>query len=221
MRSDSESAASALHSPSSSDYLPRITPSQDDSAVIIQKRKLGKKAKSYAYRIREHVKLGSKFSDMSILIKPHGHGDVHSLLYSSGLLKVWHDAGLGWILFFQDTNGLLFKAIPAALGVSTTKQYHVNSLAVPRKAKETIGGITKLTHKDASSSLSMDQYGLWCIGGSASLNQRSRVRALGMEKILLRVSPLNGSAVCDPDLIGATMWTSNTGWETKKEEAYQ
>ncbi|KAG5612021.1 hypothetical protein H5410_023302 [Solanum commersonii] len=61
-----------------------------------------------------------------IQTKPHGHGDVHSLLYSSGLLK----------------------AIPAALGVSATKQYHVNSLAVPRKAKEAIGGITKLTHKD-------------------------------------------------------------------------
>ncbi|KAF8377081.1 hypothetical protein HHK36_030454 [Tetracentron sinense] len=83
-----------------------------------------------------------------IQTKPHGHGDVHSLLYSSGLLNVWHDAGLKWVLFFQDTNGLLFKAIPAALGVSSIKQYHVNSLAVPRKAKEAIGGITKLTHAD-------------------------------------------------------------------------
>ncbi|PIA47551.1 hypothetical protein AQUCO_01400296v1 [Aquilegia coerulea] len=83
-----------------------------------------------------------------IQTKPHGHGDVHSLLYSSGLLSVWHDAGLKWVLFFQDTNGLLFKAIPASLGVSSTKQYHVNSLAVPRKAKEAIGGITKLTHTD-------------------------------------------------------------------------
>ncbi|XP_059631736.1 UDP-sugar pyrophosphorylase-like [Cornus florida] len=83
-----------------------------------------------------------------IQTKPHGHGDVHSLLYSSGLLNVWRDAGLRWVLFFQDTNGLLFKAIPAALGVSATKQYHVNSLAVPRKAKEAIGGITRLTHSD-------------------------------------------------------------------------
>ncbi|MQL97714.1 hypothetical protein Taro_030420 [Colocasia esculenta] len=80
--------------------------------------------------------------------KPHGHGDVHALLYSSGLLNTWHDAGRKWVLFFQDTNGLLFKAIPAALGVSSTKNYHVNSLAVPRKAKEAIGGITKLTHAD-------------------------------------------------------------------------
>ncbi|XP_059455608.1 UDP-sugar pyrophosphorylase [Corylus avellana] len=83
-----------------------------------------------------------------IQTKPHGHGDVHSLLFSSGLLKAWHAAGLRWVLFFQDTNGLLFKAIPAALGVSATRQYHVNSLAVPRKAKEAIGGITKLTHPD-------------------------------------------------------------------------
>ncbi|XP_024988333.1 UDP-sugar pyrophosphorylase-like isoform X2 [Cynara cardunculus var. scolymus] len=83
-----------------------------------------------------------------IQTKPHGHGDVHALLYSSGLLKEWKDAGLRWVLFFQDTNGLLFKAIPSALGVSATKEYHVNSLAVPRKAKEAIGGITKLTHTD-------------------------------------------------------------------------
>ncbi|KAI8531392.1 hypothetical protein RHMOL_Rhmol11G0132800 [Rhododendron molle] len=86
-----------------------------------------------------------------IQTKPHGHGDVHSLLYSSGLLNLWRHAGLRWVLFFQDTNGLLFKAIPAALGVSATKQYHVNSLAVPRKAKEAIGGIAKLTHADGNS----------------------------------------------------------------------
>ncbi|VAI79007.1 unnamed protein product [Triticum turgidum subsp. durum] len=40
------------------------------------------------------------------------------------------------------------QAIPSALGVSATKGYNVNSLAVPRKAKEAIGGITKLTHVD-------------------------------------------------------------------------
>ncbi|XP_062115865.1 UDP-sugar pyrophosphorylase-like [Humulus lupulus] len=81
-----------------------------------------------------------------IQTKPHGHGDVHSLLFSSGLLNVWHGAGLRWVLFFQDTNGLLFNAIPAAIGVSATRQYEVNSIAVPRKAKEAIGGITRLSH---------------------------------------------------------------------------
>ncbi|KAL4183819.1 hypothetical protein AMTRI_Chr11g100160 [Amborella trichopoda] len=86
-----------------------------------------------------------------IQTKPHGHGDVHALLYSSGVLTSWHSAGVKWVLFFQDTNGLLFKAIPASLGVSSIKGYHVNSLAVLRKAKEAIGGITKLTHKDGRS----------------------------------------------------------------------
>lgn len=42
------------------------------------------------------------------------------------------------------------QAIPASLGVSSIRQFHVNSLAVPRKAKEAIGGITKLTHTDGS-----------------------------------------------------------------------
>ncbi|CAM0909705.1 unnamed protein product [Alopecurus aequalis] len=86
-----------------------------------------------------------------IQTKPHGHGDVHSLLYSSGLLEQWKSTGRKWVLFFQDTNGLLFNAIPSALGVSSTKGYNVNSLAVPRKAKEAIGGITKLTHADGRS----------------------------------------------------------------------
>ncbi|CAI0393300.1 unnamed protein product [Linum tenue] len=86
-----------------------------------------------------------------IQTKPHGHGDVHALLYSSGVLEEWQRGGVRWVLFFQDTNGLLFKAIPASLGVSATKGYHVNSLAVPRKAKEAIGGITKLTHTDGRS----------------------------------------------------------------------
>ena len=48
--------------------------------------------------------------------KPHGHGDVHSLLYGSGLLKKWVEAGVKWVAFFQDTNALVFRGLPAALG---------------------------------------------------------------------------------------------------------
>lgn len=77
--------------------------------------------------------------------KPHGHGDVHALLASSGLAAAWLASGRKWVVFFQDTNGLVFKAIPAALGVSLSRRFDVNSLAVPRKAGEAIGGIAKLT----------------------------------------------------------------------------
>lgn len=33
--------------------------------------------------------------------KPHGHGDVHSLLHSSGLARKWHKEGFHWVCFFQ------------------------------------------------------------------------------------------------------------------------
>ncbi|KAK9167336.1 hypothetical protein Scep_002527 [Stephania cephalantha] len=51
-------------------------------------------------------------------------------------------------LAVDPNNRYKIQGIPASLGVSSTKKYQVNSLAVPRKAKEAIGGITKLTHVD-------------------------------------------------------------------------
>ena len=42
--------------------------------------------------------------------------------------------------FLQDTNGLVFRALTAALGVSAKHGYDMNSLCVPRKAKEVRGG---------------------------------------------------------------------------------
>ena len=80
--------------------------------------------------------------------KPHGHGDVHSLLHQSGLLKKWKQMGVKWVTFFQDTNSLVFRVIPGALGVSKSRDFEFNSLCVPRKAKEAVGGIAQLTHRD-------------------------------------------------------------------------
>ena len=37
-----------------------------------------------------------------IITKPHGHGDIHELLYTSGVAKKWLDEkGINWICFFQ------------------------------------------------------------------------------------------------------------------------
>ena len=46
------------------------------------------------------------------------------------------NSGTKWIFFFQDTNGLAFLNLPALLGVSVTHELEVNSLAVPRMAKQ-------------------------------------------------------------------------------------
>lgn len=34
-----------------------------------------------------------------ITTKPHGHGDIHTLLYQSGVAKKWEDMGKKWMLF--------------------------------------------------------------------------------------------------------------------------
>lgn len=57
-----------------------------------------------------------KDNGFALQTKPHGHGDVHALLHSSGLVRRWQAAGVRWVCFFQDTNGLVFRGLPAALG---------------------------------------------------------------------------------------------------------
>lgn len=87
-------------------------------------------------------------SDGLIATKPHGHGDVHTLMHQTGLAKKWLDSGIKHIVFFQDTNGIIFRALPAVLGVSVTHQFAVNSVCVPRTPGEAVGGVCKLTHTD-------------------------------------------------------------------------
>lgn len=48
----------------------------------------------------------------------------------------------------KDTNGLALHTLAPVLGVSESMELEVNSMAVPRKAKQAVGGIAKLTHSD-------------------------------------------------------------------------
>lgn len=45
--------------------------------------------------------------------------------------------GVKWMLFFQDTNALIFKTALSAVGVSVTEGFVCNSIAGPRQAKRT------------------------------------------------------------------------------------
>lgn len=51
-----------------------------------------------------------------LLLKPHGHGDVHSLLHSTGIASKWAQGGFKWVAFFQDTNALSFRGLVPSLG---------------------------------------------------------------------------------------------------------
>ena len=83
--------------------------------------------------------------------KPHGHGDVHTLLGSSGLAAAWAAEDRKYIVFFQDTNALCFTVTIAAIGVSESEKYEMNSVCVPRKAMDAVGAITKLVKPDGTS----------------------------------------------------------------------
>ena len=79
-----------------------------------------------------------------IQVKPHGHGDIHNLLFESGIAAKWRDLGKEWMMFIQDTNALALKAVPSVLGVSKQNGFLMNSVCVPRKPGESMGAICKL-----------------------------------------------------------------------------
>jgi UDP-sugar pyrophosphorylase len=37
--------------------------------------------------------------DGKIDTKPHGHGDIHNLLFDSGVAAKWRDMGKEWMIF--------------------------------------------------------------------------------------------------------------------------
>jgi UDP-sugar pyrophosphorylase len=88
--------------------------------------------------------------------KPHGHGDVHSLLHSKGVAKQWLDKGVEYIVFFQDTNGLGFHTLAASLGVSIKLDLVMNSIAIPRKAKQAVGAICLLKKGDEERTINVE-----------------------------------------------------------------
>ena len=64
-------------------------------------------------------------------MKPHGHGDIHMLLQCRAGAAVG-DEGIEHLVFIQDTNGQVFTAAPAALGVAVDEGFDFMSLAVNR-----------------------------------------------------------------------------------------
>eukprot|EP00957_Ditylum_brightwellii_P109001 8314893-Ditylum_brightwellii.AAC.1 len=76
--------------------------------------------------------------------KPHGHGDVHHLLYREGHVDKWEKEGRNHVIFLQDTNALVINSVLPTLGVSIAKGFHMNSICIPRLAGEAAGAIARL-----------------------------------------------------------------------------
>lgn len=80
-----------------------------------------------------------------LIMKPHGHGDVHSLLHSSGLAAKWLDQGKQYVHFFQDTNFLIVNSFLSMLGASVRNQWAFNFTSVQRKAKDASGAVVRFS----------------------------------------------------------------------------
>lgn len=91
-----------------------------------------------------------------LILKPHGHGDIHMLLHTSGLADQLEKQGIEHLMFIQDTNGQVFNAMPAALGVSVEKGYDFNSLGVNRIPGEAVGALSKLVSPDGELTLNVE-----------------------------------------------------------------
>ena len=92
--------------------------------------------------------------------KPHGHGDIHYLLYQSGKAKEWISKGKKYMVQFMDTNVLAFNCVPASIGASVKYNYDVNSVVVPRRPKDAIGAIFRINRKDGTSVVQNVEYNL-------------------------------------------------------------
>ena len=86
--------------------------------------------------INSKAHFAQKPGSLEIETKPHGHGDIHTLIYHSGNSKKWLEQGKRWVCFFQDTNPLIFRSFPALLGVSRKQNLECNFVGVPRKVGE-------------------------------------------------------------------------------------
>jgi UDP-sugar pyrophosphorylase len=93
-----------------------------------------------------------------IQTKPHGHGDIHYLLYQSGLAQKWINEGRKYMIQFMDTNALAFNCVCSTVGVSVKYKYDVNSTFVLRRAQEKIGVLCKLIDKEGKKSYANIEY---------------------------------------------------------------
>jgi UDP-sugar pyrophosphorylase len=92
----------------------------------------------------------------NLILKPHGHGDIHMLLHTSGIAARLAAEGIEHLMFIQDTNGQVFNAMPAALGVSVEKGFDFNSIAVNRIPGEAVGALAKLVRGEKQLTLNVE-----------------------------------------------------------------
>jgi|GEM_PF-5990717 len=73
-----------------------------------------------------------------------GHGDIHEMLYRSGLVKYFKAQGKGQLLFYQDTNVETWNAVLPLLANAVKRGDFMNLTTVKRKPGEATGIVMTL-----------------------------------------------------------------------------
>lgn len=103
-----------------------------------------------------HIAFTENSDGIVLETKPHGHGDVHTLLYQHDVINSWKKKGKKYVIFFQDTNSLAFKAIPSLLGCTYKQNFVVNTMSIKRKPGDALGALCKLTKEHKSITINVE-----------------------------------------------------------------
>ena len=112
--------------------------------ILVKQEQVPALADSEAHFVLQEEGSQVQPAGCAVLTKPHGHGDVHRLLYASGTVRQLQEQGYKWLYFFQDTNALSFKPMVATLGLSVMHNLDMNTMAVPRKPGDACGALMRL-----------------------------------------------------------------------------
>jgi hypothetical protein len=73
--------------------------------------------------------------------KPHGHGDVHLKMFTTGMAKAYKDMGKSRTLFIQDTNGSGMNFVLPMLGSMAKNDKKLSVAGVYREDGEKVGAL--------------------------------------------------------------------------------
>ncbi len=98
----------------------------------------------------------AKDSPYQLTLKPHGHGDVHLLMYQTGISKKLQDSGISHLVFIQDTNAQVCNIILPFFGSSLENKFVFNSACVPRIPGEAVGAVTRLISPEKEMTINVE-----------------------------------------------------------------
>jgi UDP-sugar pyrophosphorylase len=107
-------------------------------------------------------------STSKLMRKPHGHGDVHTLLHRAGLVPRWLDRGVQHIVFFQDTNAAVTMTVPQTLVQMQRNALDMAFTCVPREKGEAVGALVSAVNRDGTRRVQNVEYNVFDAAYKAS-----------------------------------------------------